>query len=676
MRLTKGIAGLVCATCAAAAGILSYAGAAPIWLDGLLFDAGLALRARMADEPSIARHVAVVAVDPESLDAPELASLPRTFFGPAWGETITALRAAGAKSIAFDFLLSYSANRFDKGFDRPFMAALYRNRERVVLGRSARSLPARNYLAALRNDPASLGMMDVSPDADKVYRSIRSTRISDDGKAVPTLAGAALYRAGARSIPEEIILAPTAHPEITIPTYSLISVLRCAKSDPDALGAAFAGRAVFVGSTIPEEDRKVSSARFIEPASHNFKPVSACGLVPKAAPSAPGADNVPGVHLHAIAAEAALSGQVTRRAPPEWPAVTAGAAALAGGVIGFALSPLWASLVVILLAAGLWLGEIGMLGARVWLPVGFAMLSVIGAGVIAYVVRFLLEEARRRRIQKAFSFYLAPSLVDRMVDSAEPLHLGGEMCDVTIMFADLSGFTALSEKVGPKELVTRTNEYLTLIADEVEATGGYVDKFIGDAVMAVWGAPVRLDDHAEQAVAAAIRIGDRIAEQREQALAAGEHGFAVKIGVNTGDAVVGNVGSEKRFNYTAVGEAVNVAARLEGLPGVYDCRIVLGEKTAQRVRDRFRLREIDMVTVKGKEEPLHIFEPVEGRDESAATDYDEALTLYRARSFARAATIWDRVGDGPSAVMAERARAFEDSPPPASWNGVWIMTSK
>ena len=676
MRLTKGIVVLVAAACAMAAGLLSWTGAAPVWLDGLLFDGALAVRAKLNRTPEPAAKVAVVAVDPASLDSERLANLPRAFFGPVWGQLIVSLTNAGAKVVAIDFLLSYSGSQFQKGYDRPFLMALYRNRNKVVLGRAARIFPARNYIAALRNDPGALGTMDVDPEADGIYRRIQRTRTYETDKNFVTLTGAALSRAGEKDIPADILVAPAAHPEAIVPTYGLADILACAKTDAEALKAAFGGKVVLVGTTMPEEDRKLSSSRFMAPPETAATATpSSCGLRRLAA-SAPDKHNIPGVFLHAMAAEAVLSDRLTVPAPSELSAAVAGAAAIAGAAVGFLLTPLLAVGAAGLIAAALWAGEIALLGVGLWLPVGTGVLAVAGASIVAYLVRFVLEEGKRRRIQKAFGYYLAPALVDRMVDTAEDLRLGGETRDVTVMFADLSGFTALSGLVGPEELVSRTNEYLTLIADEVEATGGYVDKFIGDAVMAVWGAPVVLDDHACQAVKAAIRIGDRIAEQRAQAAAAGEYGFAVKIGVNTGDAVVGNVGSEKRFNYTAVGEAVNIAARLEGLPGVYDCRIVLGETTAALVKDRYDLRELDMVAVKGKSEPLHIFEPVPDGGDSEHEDYIKALALYRGQAFSDAAEIWDRLGDGPSKIMAARARAFLNAPPPEDWDGVWVMTTK
>ncbi|NKB55983.1 MAG: CHASE2 domain-containing protein [Alphaproteobacteria bacterium] len=675
MRLTKGISLLVSAACAVLAVVLSLIGAAPVWLDGLLFDGALGVRSRLIEEPAPAARVAVVAVDPASLASKELASLPRAFFGPVWGQLITDLTMAGATVVAFDFLLPYSANQFQRGYDRPFMAALFRNRQRVVLGRSSRTQPARNYIAALRNDPGALGFTEVFAEPDEIHRKIPTSLSIDDKSSVATLLGASLSRAGVKSFPGDILLAPGAHPESLVPTYGIAAVLRCAKEDPGVLKAAFKDRIVFVGSTMPEEDRKIASSRFIAPQAARPNPKADCGLQ-KLRASVSDADDVPGVHLHAVAGEAVLSGRMTLPAAPHWTAAVSGMAALAGAAAGFLLAPLWAIAAVIVVGFGLWLGEIGLLSVGLWLPVGLGILSVAGAAVIAYLVRFVLEEGKRRRIQNAFGFYLAPSLVDRLVETAEDLHLGGEKRDVTIMFADLSGFTALSGLVGPEELVARTNEYLTLIVDEVEATGGYVDKFIGDAVMAIWGAPVALEDNAGAAVEAAIRISERIAEKRDLATAAGEHGFAVKVGVNSGDAVVGNVGSEKRFNYTAVGEAVNIAARLEGLPSVYDCWIVLGESMADRVRGRYEMRELDMVAVKGKAEPLRIYEPLGGAEVALKQPYADALALYRAQNFDGAVAIWDGLDDGPSKIMAERARIFQDSPPPRDWDGVWVMTSK
>ena len=681
MRLTRGNSVLVGAACVGLAVFISLGGYAPVWLDGLLFDGALAVRAKLnqKDRPAISRQVAVVAVDSRSLETPELAALPRAMFSPVWAQLIVELNAAGVRTIAFDFLFSYSAKIFDNGYDRPFLAALSRNRQKIVLGRSARTTPSKKFLAAMRNDPTAMGSMDVFPDDDEIHRFRKTSHATDDGAAMTTLVGGALAKAGFDKLFDEIILAPRAHPEDAIPTYALVDVLKCAASDPETMKATFGNRLVFVGSTLPEEDRIVSSARFMRAASNEKQAIGACGLRPLSA-SVPDANTVPGVHLNAVAANAVAGGDLVRRAAAWRPAVFAGAAAVVGVVIGFTLAPVVAAVVVMLSALALWAGEIGFLLAGSWMPMALSILALLGAAIVAYIVRFVLEERRRRRVQNAFGHYLAPELVKRLADGPQDLKLGGEQRDISVMFADLSGFTALSGMVGPEELMSRTNAYLKLIADEVEATGGYVDKFIGDAVMAIWGAPVEVSDHAAQSVAAAIRIGQRITAQREEAVAAGEHGFAVKIGVNCGAAVVGNVGSEKRFNYTAVGEAVNIAARLESLPGIYDCQIVVSGETAGRVADRFIMRELDRVAVKGKAEPLRILEPLSNLDATEPPEsfvrYEEALAAYRDRKFTETVAIWDEIGDGPSLVMASRARVFADSPPAEPWDGVWVMTTK
>ena len=283
----------------------------------------------------------------------------------------------------------------------------------------------------------------------------------------------------------------------------------------------------------------------------------------------------------------------------------------------------------------LWGAEALALLADIWLDMSVALLSLAAAAVGAYLVRVLVVERSGRRVQKALGHYLAPALVERMANGAGTLELGGVGRDVTIMFADLSGFTALSGILGPEALVETTNAYLKRIAEAVDESGGYVDKFIGDAVMAIWNAPADAPDHPAQGVAAAIDIAQRIVTARSKALARGEHAFDIKVGVNTGLAVVGNVGSDKRFNYTAVGEAVNIAARLEGLPGVYRNRVIIGPETATRIGDRYRLREIDAVTVKGKDEPLRIYEPAV--DAPGFAPYEKALALYRDRQFSAAA---------------------------------------
>ena len=651
--------------------------------DGRLFDLALGLRARLAPrgEASPPTPVAVIAIDARSLATPPLDKMPRALFAPVWARLVTGLAAAGAEAIAFDVLLSFSGEAIAKGYDRSFQRALHANRERVVLGRSAETLPDRRYLAPLRAGKEALGLLEIGEDTDGVVRRFTLVHRTRDGARLDGLAAAALARAGRGELPETIIPAPRRHPE-RLPTYALIDLLSCAATAPETLPALFRGRLVFVGSVLAEEDRRRPSARLLPaPEAHATSP--ACPPAPLGA-SAPMADTVPGVHLHAGAAEAVLNGEWVDVAPSAARIATAAFAALLGALLGLWLAPWIAALLVPVVAVLAWPVQAIAIEAGYWLPTALPILALVGSAILAYVVRYLVEERRRRAIQRAFGHFLAPSLVDEMVEDPKALSLGGEARDVTIMFADLSGFTALSTMVGPEELMRVTNHYLALIADEVDASGGYVDKFIGDAVMAIWGAPVADEDHAHSAVAAALRMALAIEATAAEAVARGEHGFGIKIGLHSGPAIVGNVGSERRYNYTAVGETVNIASRLEGLPGIYGCPLLVGDTTRDRLSERVLLRELDRVVVKGRERPVPLHEPLAALEAASADDraraagYEAALADYRARRFAEAATTWRALGpdDGPAAVMAKRAESYRAPPPPENWDGVFVMTGK
>jgi len=270
---------------------------------------------------------------------------------------------------------------------------------------------------------------------------------------------------------------------------------------------------------------------------------------------------------------------------------------------------------------------------------------------------------------------------------------------VTVMFADLSGFTELSGRVEPEVLTHVTNRHLAYIVEQVEATGGYVDKFVGDAVMAIWGAPVEDERHAVNGVRAALGVVAKIRQEQEAAEAKGEISFSVKIGLNSGPAIVGNVGTDKRYNYTAVGETVNVASRLEGVPAIYGCQIVVGPRTEELAKGEFLMRELDTIRVKGREASLAIFEPIvehaKANEEQIdrVRRYAEALAHYRSMRFAEACSIWEtlsreeqetvvsqdgqrEVPSGPSERMAERARSFAAQYPLSPWDGVWVLTGK
>ena len=690
---------LVLAACGLVSAMAAIAGGGNTAADGFLFDLTLKARALSVAGAGAAEQspIAVVVLDRRSLDAPELENLPRVLFAPHWASILDAVFSAGARAVGFDIIFTWSANRFKAGYDRPFIAALARHKESVVLARSAGAPVARPFYYALGAgaDAGAVGFVELAPDADGVFRRV-TARVSSEGNGPSLgLAAAVLERAGGPSMPEAVLLAPRRHLE-AIPAYSLIDVVRCAEAGAETLRRAFAGKIILVGTALPEEDRMTTSDRFLAregrplPAADARR--SGCALSPLG-PSDPNSSTVPGVFVHAAAVAAVAGGEMTKTLPSIGAALIAGIAGVFGAWVGLSLTPWFAAGAVV--AAEIALVAVGtaLIALGFWLPLAAPAGGAAGSVFVAYVARYLAEDRRRRRVQNAFSHYLAPEIVDRLAEAGAELKLGGESRDISVMFADLSGFTALSARVPPAELMEVTNRYLGYIVEAVEATGGYVDKFIGDAVMAMWGAPVDDAEHAVDAVRAARAAVERITVESAAAKARGEIGFSVKIGINSASAAVGNVGAEKRYNYTAVGEVVNIASRLESLPGDYECHIVVGEGTAERLGEAFLLCELDRIKVKGKDESVAIFEPIAETEKATESQleyvrrYEEALALYRAGDFAGAHERWlaaaypwaadsQAFSGGPPRVMAARAQEYAAGPPPEPWDGVWVKETK
>ena len=213
-------------------------------------------------------------------------------------------------------------------------------------------------------------------------------------------------------------------------------------------------------------------------------------------------------------------------------------------------------------------------------------------------------------METAFGCYLAPQVVRQLSEEGLAVQLGGEVREVTVMFADLSNFTGISDTMQPAELMELTNRYFKVIVKVIDRMGGYVDKFIGDSVMAMWGAPASTPDSAARALTSAFAIQRRIRELKNATGSTDLAKFDVKIGISSGPAIVGNVGAPRRLSYTALGATVNLAARLEKVCGTFGCRIVVDANTMAAVKDRYLFCELDAVTLKGKRAPVPIYEAV------------------------------------------------------------------
>jgi adenylate cyclase len=671
--------------CAVAAGAATFLAGPPITWDGPIFD--LLLNARTVVFPERERaqsRVVVVALDGRSLVSPELEGYPRVLLSPVWAKLLPAIFGAGASTVGFDFIFSYDANRFpalDPNFNQTFLAAMAANKDRVVLARSARIAPAPAFSVIVGSE--GVGSSEIQPDPDGRYRHVPAAMRYG---SAPGLAAAVLKRADQPPMPSEVLLAPRRSLE-EIPTYSVIDVLRCAVADPRALAAALRGKIVLIGGTLPEDDRKVSSDRFITRQARDGAPLAPCGLRMLGA-SAPSSETVPGVFLHAGAIEAVSSGQLTATATPVVVAIISALAAAAAALAGLYLAPWTALVAVAAMACLLFSLAVVELQRNYWIPLMLPLLATFGSPVVAYVARYLAEERLRNRIEHAFGRYLSPVLVDRLANDSRSLKLGGEAREVTVMFADLSGFTVASTQMTPEELTSKVNRYFHYIVEPVDETGGYIERFVGDAVMGMWGAPLSSSDHAVNAIRAAMAIVDGVQRAREEDESRGEKGFTIKVGINSGTAVVGNIGSENRYSYTAMGEDVNFAARLESVPPLYGCLIVAGEHTARLAQSVFLMRELDWLLVKGAGKPMSVYQPIAELDSATEPQkevvarFAHALEHYRTRRFADACAIWDYLArvyepaPSPSSVMAARSRELISNPPDESWNGVHVLVNK
>ena len=475
---------------------------------------------------------------------------PRAFFfAPFWAKLIDGLAEAGVKAIGFDIIFNYSASRFpalDARYDHYFLEALARHHDRLVLARSAGLALAQPVEAAVfdfdadigKDQPTAVAFVELVPDSDGVQRRVVASLTTSESRALPTLSAALLARAKAPPMPDLVLLAPAA-PLEAIPTYRLIDILRCLDRQPAALGQAFAGKIVLIGTNLPEEDRRRTPDRFMPPAKASPAREGACSL-DRLGASDPGSRTAPGVFLHAAAVQSVLNGNIVHPMPAAGRATVAVVCSIFGSLLGFGFAPWIAVAGIAVLAITVFGLASGLLPFGLWLPLFVPVAAAFISMVLAYVVRLLVEERRRRRVQNAFSHYLAPSIVDRLTEHDAELRLGGERREVTVMFADLSGFTTLSGRLAPDVLMELTNRYLGLIVEAVEATGGYVDKFIGDAVMAMWGAPLPDPDHAASAARAALRALASVRQAKAEADTRAEPGYTIKIALNTGPAVIGN----------------------------------------------------------------------------------------------------------------------------------------
>lgn len=424
---------------------------------------------------------------------------------------------------------------------------------------------------------------------------------------------------------------------------------------PDIDPGSFAGKYVFFG--------------FSAPGLLDLRPT----------PIAPA---TPGVEVHANLLDNLLTRSGMRLMAP-WAVVTAillvalSIAVVGSLITGAGKTALLYGLVIPLPA----LASFGAYSAGLWIPLVALELGAVLSLISSNVVNYATEGRQKRFIKGAFSQYLSPAVIEQLISHPERLQLGGERRELSIFFSDLQGFTSISETLSPEELTTLLNDYLSAMTDIILEEGGTIDKYEGDAIIAFWNAPLLLEDHGLRGVRAAVRCQEKLAELRPGFAERSGKELFMRIGMNSGPAVVGNMGSRVRFDYTMLGDAVNLAARLEGINKQFGTFTMISEATRALAGDAFAYREISRVRVVGKNLPVVVYEPMTREDFGERRAILEAFTtgreaFYRG-SFAEAVAVFEEIAhkDPPAAKYAAKCRPLVQAPP-VDWDGVWNMTEK
>lgn len=316
------------------------------------------------------------------------------------------------------------------------------------------------------------------------------------------------------------------------------------------------------------------------------------------------------------------------------------------------------------------------------------LFSSIFLAYLGSTIFFYIDEYKQNvMIKNMFSHYVSSTLVDELTDNPDKLKLGGEKKELTVLFTDIKAFTRISENLPPEKLVNLMNDYLNSMTKIILRNSGTLDKYIGDAIMAFWGAPAFIKEHYKNACYSALEMQRTLKELNIKNIKQGYPKLEIRTGINTGEVIVGNIGGEKRFDYTAIGDAVNLASRLEGVNKVYGTSIIISENTYQLVKDYFYTRELDFIRVKGKNLPVKIYELVGEKDNPLIKkeiihleNYFKGLDEYKKRNFKEAIYYFNdqlrENSDKPTKIYLDRSIIYVDNPPEADWDGVFIMKTK
>lgn len=668
-------------------------------LQGLGIDSLFWLREHISAPPAPSESpTVVIAVDEETYRRAPFKDTPYALWTPLMADLIDGLVAAEASVIGLDIIFPTSVQPMLPGYDRSFLVALKKaaQQDKVVLTKFQSTTkavaPYPGYEFAVGG--SNIRAANLLTDRDDVVRRFPLFLIGLEGDRESHETGLALemamrltgekamiekddVRLGDRNIPADRLFGAYVNFRggDPIPTYSLADIHACLKAGrADFIAERFRGKAVLIGAVLDVEDRKLTSRRYITgPEGPYETPRCVLPALAEMYDSTLYRRNTPGVYIHAQAVNDLVRGDTLSAVGQLGRGAIIAAACLLTSALAFALQPTLAALLILGLAF-VW-AAVATIGFRLGLilplfdpPLGGAI-----AHAILMAFRFKLVDQNQRRLRRAFSYYLPASLLEKMVSSDAPPALGGEEREITVWFSDLANFTGTSEGKPPQAIVQRLNEYFDTVVAIIEKHGGYVDKFVGDGIVAFFGAPLTLENHAAAALHAAREVLDELRRL------APDGSLATRIGIHTGKAVIGNIGSSRRFNYTAIGDSVNTAARLESANKALGTQILLSERTGLAAGDEADIIDLGLIRVVGRLESIRVYSfpstPLTGEDREALAS---AHALIGQRDFERAAHMLQSLSTREPALSALRrwTERFAKEPARPDWDGVIEMTGK
>ncbi len=624
------------------------------------------MRGAIPLEPSIG----IIAIDDKSIA--ELGRYPWT--RSQYARLLDKLKAAQAKVVLFD---AFFPEREDMVNDQAFAAATKKAGNVVMavlyeFGKNEQVKGVTRSLPEIERAAAGVGQINLFPDDDGVNRRT-PLLIEADGKQTPSLGMMAAMLAlgekefaadafevilGERHIPvgeNSSMWVNFTGPPGGYPRYSFTDVVN-GRIPAEQLK----GKVLFVGATaLGVYDMRVT----------------------------PFHGNTPGVEIHATVADNIISDRFIRQGGLE--ALFDIFFIVLMGALAYFLTTslrLYGAIptTTLLLAGYIWFAYY-MFEAGHWINIIYPTLSAILALLVGGSFRYLVLERSAREMRSMFSSYLSPKLVARLEKDPEAARIGGDNKEVTVLFTDIKSFTTFSESHPPQEVVSHLNEYLGAMVQVIEQHDGTIDKFIGDAIMAYWGAPLSQPDHAKLALQCLLAMDRRLGELRSKWVSEGKEPFSIRGGIQSGEVVAGNVGfAGKKMEYTVIGDTVNLASRLEGTAKYYGVTYLAGENTYQLTSTVCGYREIDKIRVVGKQLPVTIYEPQAGSNALTAMQlerFHSALVLYRARKWSEAQVAFadllaELPDDKPCKIYIERSAFFVENPPPADWDGVFNRAEK